>query len=94
MDCCLDTSLLVALLIREPATRQVQTCLSAVRDQAWLISPSTITEFSSALALKERVGDALHLALCKRSQGTLATMDAALAAAGQETAVAVELIRA
>ena len=142
MECYVDTSLLVALLIREPGTRPVQTYLSSVREQTWLISPWTIAEFSSALALKERVGtishqerlaalsefrrfcrfrlgvvaaegadfeaaaclcdgsraplragDALHLAICRRSQGTLVTMDTTLAAAAQEAGVTVELIR-
>ena len=139
----LDTSLLVALLIREPGTRQAQAYLSTVQDQAWLISPWTVTEFSSALALKERVGtisrqerlaalgefgrfcqlrlelvpleaadfdaaarfcdgseaplragDALHLTVCRRARGSLATMDRGLAAASQEAGLAVELIEA
>jgi len=51
----LDTSLLVPLLIREPRTPRVQAFLSAGAAKALLISPWTITEFSSALALKERV---------------------------------------
>ena len=126
-----DTSLLVPLLIREPGTPRVQAFLSAGAAKALLISPGTITEFSSALALKERVrsishqerraaltlcekfrslrlelvpmeaadfetaarlcdvstaplraGDALHLAVCRRVRGSLATMDQGLAAAG------------
>jgi predicted nucleic acid-binding protein len=140
--CYLDTSLLVPLLIREPGTPRVQAFLSASAAKALLISPWTITEFSSALALKERVGsishqerraaltmfdkfrslrmelvsmeaadfeaaarlcdasvaalragDALHLAVCRRVRGSLATMDQGLAAAGQEAGLAVELIQ-
>jgi predicted nucleic acid-binding protein len=52
----LDTSLLVPLLIREPGTRRAQAFLSADAAQSLLISPWTITEFSSALTLKVRVG--------------------------------------
>jgi predicted nucleic acid-binding protein len=55
MACYLDTSLLVPLPIREPGTPRVQAFLSAGAAKALLISPWTITEFSSALALKERV---------------------------------------
>jgi predicted nucleic acid-binding protein len=55
MACYLDTSLLVPLLIREPGTPRVQTFLHASAAKALLISPWIITEFSSALALKERV---------------------------------------
>jgi predicted nucleic acid-binding protein len=55
MACYLDTSLLVPLLIREPGTPRVQAFLSAGAAKALLISPWTITELSSALALKERV---------------------------------------
>jgi hypothetical protein len=55
MACYLDTSLLVPLLIREPGTPKVQAFLSVGAAKALLISPWTITEFSSALALKERV---------------------------------------
>jgi predicted nucleic acid-binding protein len=138
----LDTSLLVPLLIREPGTPKVQAFLSVGAAKVLLISPWTITEFSSALALKERVrsisrqerraaltmfekfrslrlelvpmeaadfeaaarlcdasaaplraGDALHLAVCRRVRGSLATMDQGLAAAGQEAGLAVELIQ-
>lgn len=138
----LDTSLLVPLLIREPGTRRAQSFLSADAAQALLISPWTITEFSSALALKERVGtitrqerraaltmfekfrglrlemvpieaadfeaaarlcdasaaqvragDALHLAVCRRTRSSLATMDMGLATAGREAGLAVELIQ-
>ena len=143
MACYLDTSLLVPLPFREPGTPRVQAFLSAGAAKALLISPWTITEFSSALALKERVrsisrqerraaltmfekfrslrlelvpmeaadfeaaarlcdasaaplraGDALHLAVCRRVRGSLATMDQGLAAAGQEAGLAVELIQA
>lgn len=139
----LETSLLVPLLIREPGTSRVQAFLSAGTAKALLISPWTITEFSSALALKERfrsiihqerqaaltmfekfrslrlelvpmeaadfetaarlcyasaaplrAGDALHLAVCRRVRGSLATMDQGLAAAGQVAGLAVELIQA
>jgi predicted nucleic acid-binding protein len=41
-----------------------------------------------------RAGDALHLAVCRRVRGSLATMDKGLAAAGQEVGLAVELIQA
>jgi predicted nucleic acid-binding protein len=51
----LDTSLLVPRLIREPGTPRVQAFVSAGAARALLISPWSITEFSSALALKERV---------------------------------------
>jgi predicted nucleic acid-binding protein len=40
-----------------------------------------------------RAGDALHLAVCRRSRGSLSTMDVALAAAGREAGLAVELIQ-
>jgi predicted nucleic acid-binding protein len=56
----LDTSLLVPLLIREPGTRRAQAFLTTAEARAVLISPWTITEFSSALALKERVGTITH----------------------------------
>jgi predicted nucleic acid-binding protein len=39
-----------------------------------------------------RAGDALHLAVCRRARGSLATMDRGLAA-GQEMGLAVELIK-
>ena len=58
--CYLDTSLLVALLIREPRTPRVQAFFSADATKALLISPWTITEFASALALKERVRPISH----------------------------------
>jgi hypothetical protein len=52
----LDTSLLVPLFIREPGTARAQAFLTANASQVLVISPWTITEFSSALALKQRVG--------------------------------------
>ena len=124
----LDTSLLVPLFIREPGTARARTFLTANASQVMVISPWTITEFSSALALKQRVGtisgqrlqivaiesadfvaaaglweasgvalragDGLHLAVCRRVRGGLATMDMGLAAAGQELGLTVELIQA
>ena len=56
MACYLDTSLLVPLFIREPGTAGAQAFLTANASQVLVISPWTITEFSSALALKQRVG--------------------------------------
>jgi hypothetical protein len=50
----------VALLIREPGKMREQDYLSSVREHTWLISPWTITEFSSALALKERIDTILR----------------------------------
>jgi len=108
MTCYLDTSLLVPLFIREPGTARAQAFLTANAAQVLLISPWTITEFSSALArplspcLKSsaasgaalRAGDALHLAVGRRLRGSLSTMDKGLAAAGQEVGLAVELIQA
>ena len=46
---------MVPRLIREPGTPRVQAFVSAGAARALLISPWSITEFSSALALKERV---------------------------------------
>ncbi|MFN7871157.1 MAG: hypothetical protein ACK5QQ_03025, partial [Cyanobacteriota bacterium] len=42
-----------------------------------------------ASAAPLRAGDALHLAVCRRVRGSLATMDQGLAAAGQEAGLAV-----
>jgi uncharacterized protein len=50
----LDTSLLVAALIREAGTPAAKTYLSACGDEPLLISRWVITEFSSALAIKVR----------------------------------------
>lgn len=50
----LDTSLLVATLIREAGTPAAKTYLSSCRADPLLISRWAVTEFSSALALKVR----------------------------------------
>lgn len=52
----LDTSLLVAALVRETGTEAAKAFLSAARDDALLVSRWALTEFSSALALKVRSG--------------------------------------
>ncbi|WP_295577290.1 type II toxin-antitoxin system VapC family toxin [uncultured Lamprocystis sp.] len=52
----LDTSLLVAALIREAGTPAAKTYLSACGDEPLLISRWVITEFSYALAIKVRTG--------------------------------------
>jgi uncharacterized protein len=49
-----DTSVFVAALVQEPYTRQAERWLSAGNDLA--ISEWTITEFSSALSTKLRIG--------------------------------------
>ena len=105
----MDTSLLVPLLIREPGTPRVQAFLSAGATKALLISPwslrlelvpmeaadfETAARLCDASAAPLRAGDALHLAVCRRVRGSLATMDQGLGAAGQEAGLAVELIQA
>lgn len=50
----LDTSVLVALLTREPATDRITAWLRQQRAATLYISGWTITEFSSALSLKHR----------------------------------------
>lgn len=52
----LDTSLLVAALIREAGTPAAKTYLSACGDEPLFISRWAVTEFSSVLALKVRIG--------------------------------------
>lgn len=52
----LDTSLLVASLVREAGTVAAKTYLSERTDQPLLISRWVVTELSSALALKVRTG--------------------------------------
>lgn len=52
----LDTSLIVAALVREPGTEAAKAYLSAARDEFLLASRWIVAEFSSALALKVRTG--------------------------------------
>jgi predicted nucleic acid-binding protein len=51
-----DTSLLVAVLIREAGTEAAKSYLSACGDAPLIISRWVITELSSALAIKVRTG--------------------------------------
>jgi len=52
----LDTSLIVAALVRESGTEVAKAYLSAAREEFLLASRWVVTEFSSALALKVRTG--------------------------------------
>lgn len=128
----LDTSLIVAALVREPGTESAKAYLSDARDEFLLASRWAVTELSSALALKVRTGtiteaeqsaalamfrrfsaarlrlvdveakdfdtaaklcdriaaplragDALHLAVCKRTGARLATFDIGIATAAR-----------
>jgi predicted nucleic acid-binding protein len=60
--------------------------------------PMEAADFEAAARLCDasesplRAGAALHLVVCRRSRGSFATMDAALATAGREAGLAVELI--
>ena len=52
----LDTSLLVAALIREPGTESAKRFLQAADGQDWLLSAWTDVELASALSIKRRSG--------------------------------------
>nr|WP_250890174.1 type II toxin-antitoxin system VapC family toxin [Sphingobium nicotianae] len=52
----LDTSAIVPAFIREPATERVHALIAERGGEAMAISQWTLTEFSSALALKARMG--------------------------------------
>jgi len=137
----LDTSLIVAALVREPGTEAAKTYLLAASDEFLLASRWVVTEFSSALALKVRTGtiteteqaaalamfrrfgasrlrlldveskdfdmaanlcdkitaplragDALHLAVCKRTGARLATFDDGMAAAARQHGLPCDLL--
>jgi predicted nucleic acid-binding protein len=83
-DCTLDTSLLVPLLIREPGTPRVQALFDKFRSLRLELVPLEAAVFEAAARLCDasaaplRVGDALHLAVCRRVRGSLATDEALL----------------
>lgn len=52
----LDTSILVAALTREPRTADMQTWLASQAVETLRVSDWTLTEFSSALSMKVRMG--------------------------------------
>ncbi len=52
----LDTSLIVAALVREAGTEAAKAYLTAARDEFLMASRWLVTELSSALALKVRTG--------------------------------------
>jgi predicted nucleic acid-binding protein len=128
----LDTSVIVAALVRESCTESAKVYLSAARDAFLIASRWVVSEFSSALSLKVRTGtiteaeqaaalamfrrfsaarlrlvdveakdfdtaarlcdqfgaplragDALHLAVCKRTGARLATFDLGMAKAAE-----------
>ncbi|MDO8960183.1 MAG: type II toxin-antitoxin system VapC family toxin [Rhodocyclaceae bacterium] len=137
----LDTSLIVAALVREQGTEAAKTYLLAASDEFLLASRWVVTELSSALALKVRTGtiteteqaaalamfrrfgatrlrlldveakdfdmasslcdriaaplrtgDALHLAICKRTGARLATFDDGMAKAAQQHGLPCDLL--
>ena len=52
-----DTSAIVPAFVREPATERVQALIASRDGEGLAVSPWVLTEFSSALALKRRIGE-------------------------------------
>jgi predicted nucleic acid-binding protein len=139
----LDTSLIVAALVREPGTEAAKAYLSTASNEFLLASRWIVAEFSSALALKVRTGtitedeqtaalamfrrfaasrlrlldveakdfdmaaglcdqiaiplragDALHLAVCRRTGARLATFDDGMFKAARQHGLPCDLLTA
>ncbi|MDP2810305.1 MAG: type II toxin-antitoxin system VapC family toxin [Rhodocyclaceae bacterium] len=139
----LDTSLIVAALVRESGTEAAKAYLSAASNEFLLASRWVVAEFSSALALKVRTGtiteaeqaaalamfrrfaasrlrlldveakdfdtaaglcdqsatplragDALHLAVCRRTGARLATFDDGMSKAAKQHGLPCDLLAA
>jgi len=139
LTCYLDTSFMLPILVKEPASAVVDSFMSTAQEKPW-VSDFAAAEVASALSRLVRIGrlqaadgtaclfdfdvwrgtmtlsaeihavdvrladayvrrfdlglrtpDALHLAIARRLDATLVTLDRRLATAGRELGIAVEV---